>query len=185
VAEWARLPTVDRLPLSPLPAREIRELVRALHPGPISEDEIQRIVDRAEGNAFFTEELVAATEHGGAYESVPAELADLLLVRLDRLSAQARHVVQVTAVAGRRVTHGLLAAVADLPDGELDAALRDAIDEHILEPRGDDGYGFRHAHGLSPKTTSEAPRPSWPGTPASHTTCRSHSRRASVPVTRP
>ena len=145
VAEWARLPTVDRLPLSPLSAEEIRGLVRALHAGPISEDEVQRIVERAEGNAFFTEELVAATERGGAYESVPAELADLLLVRLDRLTSQARQVVQVTAVAGRRVTHGLLAAVADLPDGELDAALRDAIDEHILEPRGDDGYGFRHA----------------------------------------
>ena len=119
--------------------------MRALSPGPISEDEIQRIVDRAEGNAFFTEELVAATEHGAACETVPAELADLLLVRLDRLSPQGRQVVQVAAVAGRRVTHGLLAAVADLPDGQLDAALRDAIDDHILEPRGDDGYGFRHA----------------------------------------
>ncbi len=145
VAEWARLPVVDRLPLSPLAADDIRELVRMLCPVQFSEDEIEHIVDRAEGNAFFTEELVTATQHGAACEAVPAELADLLLVRLDRLSAQARQVVQVSAVAGRRVTHGLLAAVADLPDGQLDAALRDAIDDHILEPRGDDGYGFRHA----------------------------------------
>jgi DNA-binding CsgD family transcriptional regulator len=35
--------------------------------------------------------------------------------------------------------------VAELPDSQLDAALRDAVDDHILEPRGEDGYGFRHA----------------------------------------
>lgn len=145
VAEWSRLPSVERLPLTPLRAADIRELIRLLHPVPLREDEIQHIVDRAEGNAFFTEELVAATEHHTAGESVPAELADLLLVRLDRLPPDAHQVVQVAAVAGRRVTHGLLAVVADLPEGPLDTALRDAVDSHILEPRGEDSYGFRHA----------------------------------------
>ena len=71
-----------------------------------------RIVARAEGNAFFTEELVAAAEMGG--RSLPTDLADLLLVRLDQLDETARQVVRAASVAGRRVTHELLAHVVGL-----------------------------------------------------------------------
>ena len=133
VAEWSRLPNVERLQLPPLIPEDVRTLVRTLHPGPMPEAQVAQIINRAEGNAFFAEELIAATEQ--ACDAVPAELAELLLVRLDRLSPAARQVIRVAAVAGRRVNHGLLSAVADLPDGELDAALRDAIDAHVLEPR--------------------------------------------------
>jgi DNA-binding CsgD family transcriptional regulator len=145
VAEWARLPKVERLHLAPLGAGEVRTLVRTLHPQPMPERQIMQIVNRADGNAFFAEELVAATEQSTDCDSVPAELAELLLVRVDRLSAPARRIVRIAAVAGHRVTHGLLSAVADLPDGELDAALREAIDSYVLEPRGEESYGFRHA----------------------------------------
>ena len=146
VAEWGRLPRVERLHLPPLDAEEVRELIHSLYPGPLAEPDLRQIIDRAEGNAFFTEELVAAAAECPQQQTVlPAELADLLLVRLDRLSEEGRRVVRVAAVAGRRVSHDLLAAVVDLPDDVLDAALREAIDAHIIEPRGDAGYGFRHA----------------------------------------
>jgi DNA-binding CsgD family transcriptional regulator len=145
VAEWARLPRVERLHLPPLDPDEVRELIHSLHPGPIAEQDMRQIIDRAEGNAFFTEELVAAAAECAQQTMVPAELADLLLVRLDRLSDDGRRVVRVAAVAGRRVSHDLLATVVGLPDDQLDGALREAIDAHILEPRGDSGYGFRHA----------------------------------------
>lgn len=144
LAEWSRLARVERLHLPPLDADEVRELIRSLHPEPLAEKEVRQIINRADGNAFFTEELVAAAACC-AQEMIPAELADLLLVRLDRLSDEARRVVRVAAVAGRRVSHTLLAAVIELPDDTLDAALRDAVDAHVLEPRGDAGYGFRHA----------------------------------------
>ena len=49
------------------------------------------------------------------------------------------------AVAGRRVPHTLLTAVAGLPDRELDAALRELIDAHIIEHPGNASYYFRHA----------------------------------------
>jgi DNA-binding CsgD family transcriptional regulator len=145
VAEWSRLPRVERLHLPPLDADEVRALIHSLHPGPLPEQDMRQIIDRAEGNAFFTEELVAAAAECPQQDMVPAELADLLLVRLDRLSEEGRRVVRVAAVAGRRVSHDLLAAVVDVPDDLLDVALREAIDAHILEPRGDAGYGFRHA----------------------------------------
>ncbi|HVU92535.1 MAG TPA: LuxR C-terminal-related transcriptional regulator, partial [Jatrophihabitans sp.] len=85
-------------------------------------------------------------EQYGAGAQLPWQLADLLLVRLDRLAEDARQVVRVAAVGGRRVTHAMLEAVAGLHDGRLDEALRDAIDAHVLQltPSGR-GYVFRHA----------------------------------------
>ncbi|MFL6101038.1 MAG: ATP-binding protein, partial [Actinomycetales bacterium] len=140
-AEWARLPQISRMTLRPLSSKEVRTLVRALHPGPIPEMEVRRIVARAEGNAFFTEELVAAAGDGG--RMIPTDLADLLLVRLDRLDDTTRQIVRAAAVAGRRVSHDLLAAVVG-DDTDFDATLRPAVDANILLPVRD-GYAFRHA----------------------------------------
>jgi DNA-binding CsgD family transcriptional regulator/tetratricopeptide (TPR) repeat protein len=143
-AEWSRLPSVRRVDLAPLAPAEIRELLSSRRSS-ATDAVLSQIVGRAEGNAFFAEELLAAAEQSGRLGSVPAELAELVLVRLDRLSDEARDVVRVSAVAGRRVPHALLATVVGLPDGELDRALREAVDAHILEAAGADGYQFRHA----------------------------------------
>src|SRR5205085_80338 len=61
-------------------------------------------------------------------------------------SDDARQVVRVAAVGGRRVTHDMLEAVAELPGPRLDDALRDAIDAHVLQLTSSGrGYTFRHA----------------------------------------
>ena len=140
-AEWARLPRVSRISLQPLPDSEIRHLVHQLHPDPISDLEVRRIIGRAEGNAFFTEELVAAVGEGG--RMLPTDLADLLLVRLDRLDESTREIVRAAAVAGRRVSHTLLASVVG-DDAGFEAGLRAAVDANILLPIRD-RYAFRHA----------------------------------------
>lgn len=143
VAEWSRLAGVHRLDLSRLPDGDVRTLVRLLHPAPISERALRGIVERAEGNAFFTEELVAAA--GGGDGPLPLELADLLLVRLDQLDEPSRQVVRVAAVSGRRVSHALLDRVVGGEPGSLDAALRAAVEHNILVPVQGAGYAFRHA----------------------------------------
>jgi predicted ATPase/DNA-binding NarL/FixJ family response regulator len=146
LAQWARLPAVGRIHLDPLGTEDVRALVRALHPGPLAEPEIRNIVARADGNAFFAEELVAATEQCADPHQLPWQLADLLLVRLDRLSPEAREVVRMAAVGGRRISHDMLVAVVDLPQSVTDDALRDAVDAHILQPTPSGrGYTFRHA----------------------------------------
>jgi DNA-binding NarL/FixJ family response regulator len=146
LAEWARLPAVTRIHLEPLNADDVRALVRSVHPAAMSDADMEDIVRRADGNAFFAEELVAAAEQCSDAQHLPWQLADLLLVRLDRLADDARQVVRIAAVGGRRVTHEMLDAVADLPDGRLDEALRDAIDAHILQLTSSGrGYVFRHA----------------------------------------
>ncbi len=142
-AEWSRLPGVTRLELSRLADDDVRTLVGSLHPDPLPERSVRGIVERAEGNAFFTEELVQAADLGP--DAMPDALADLLLVRLDQLDDETRQVVRAAAVSGRRVTHELLDRVLAGQVETLDAALRAAVERNVLVPRGGDGYAFRHA----------------------------------------
>ncbi|WP_170970131.1 helix-turn-helix transcriptional regulator [Nocardioides jishulii] len=141
VAEWSRL-RVDRVQLDPLAPADVRDLVRALPSAALSETQVADIVARAEGNAFFVEELVGAAAR---CDGLPGELADVLMVRLDGLDDDTQQLVRTAAVAGRRVTHGLLATVSGLPAERLDRALREAVERHLLEPGGGDSYSFRHA----------------------------------------
>ena len=143
VAQWARTPGVHRVQLAPLEDIEVRTLVRAIHPKPLQESDMHAIVTRAEGNAFFVEELVVATELGG--RALPDELADLLLVRLDRLDDEANQAVRAASCAGRQVSHELLARVVALEPRALDRALRTAVESHVLVAVGAAGYAFRHA----------------------------------------
>lgn len=142
VAEWSRLRGVDRVALSPLPEVAVRAIVAELVPEGLPEKELADIVSRAEGNAFFVEELTSAAAGPGSW--VPADLADVLLVRLDRLDDTARQVVRAASVSGRRVAHDMLAAVLDLEPAALDEGLRKAVETNILVA-GDSRYSFRHA----------------------------------------
>ena len=67
-----------------------------------------RLYARAQGNALYTEELLAASADSG---ELPATLRDALLGRFERLPAAAQEVVRVAAVAERPIGHALLEAV--------------------------------------------------------------------------
>ncbi|WP_405876071.1 AAA family ATPase [Streptomyces sp. NBC_00005] len=143
LAELVRLPAVERLELRPMADAEVTRLVHALQDRPLPEATVRGIVERAEGNAFYAEELLAATdtEAGG----VPSGLADVLLIRIEQLSDTAQQVLRTAAVAGRRVEHDLLRDAVGLPEDELEAALREAIGRQLLIPAAADTYAFRHA----------------------------------------
>ncbi len=143
LAELVRLPAVERLELRPMADAEVARLVRAVQDRPLPDATVRRIVERAEGNAFYAEELVAATETdvGG----VPSGLADVLLIRFEQLSDTAQQVLRTAAVAGRRVEHDLLREAVGLPEDELESALREAVGRQLLIPGDGDTYAFRHA----------------------------------------
>ncbi|MBK8075759.1 MAG: AAA family ATPase [Kineosporiaceae bacterium] len=146
LAEWGRRRGVHRVQLDPLPPQDVHRLITRLHPDPLPAAQANSIVERAEGNAFFVEELLGALagSDGQPGSALPLNLADLLLVRLDQLDEDARQVVRVAAVAGRRVSHGLLAAICGFQAARLDEAVRRTIEMNIL--RADDQhYAFRHA----------------------------------------
>ena len=143
LAHWSRLGDLHRLELEPLPDSAVRELVHGIAPHPLTEGQVRAVVERAEGNAFFAEELVAASSLG--HQGVAEDLSRLLLVRFDQLGPHGQHVVRMASAAGRQVHHLLLAAVAGLDEAELDQGLRDAVEQHVLVPTETGGYAFRHA----------------------------------------
>ncbi|MFF3878260.1 AAA family ATPase [Streptomyces sp. NPDC001978] len=143
LAELVRLPSVERLELRPLGDSDVTRLVRALEDRPLPDDTVRHIVERAEGNAFYAEELVAATD--SAAGGMPSGLADLLLIRVEQLSDTAQQVLRTAAVAGRRVGHDLLRDAVQLPEDELESALREAVGRQLLVPGDGDTYSFRHA----------------------------------------
>jgi DNA-binding CsgD family transcriptional regulator/tetratricopeptide (TPR) repeat protein len=152
LASWARLPGVQRIQLNPLGEDEARLLLQSRR-SDLPESSIQGILHRAEGNAFYLEELVDATD--AEPDAVPAALADLLLLRLESLTDAARETVRFVAVAGRRVTHELLVSAMHATEGltahdpiqgaQLDQALREVSDAHVLQVYEHGRYGFRHA----------------------------------------
>jgi DNA-binding CsgD family transcriptional regulator len=140
LAELVRLPAVERLELDPLDEADALVLVRRLADGALPAPLLHRVALRSEGNAFFAEELVSACS-----DDLPASLLDVLLNRIERLPAGAQRLLRVAAVAGPRVRHDQLAAVSGLGVDELEQALRDAVNHHVLVPEAGEGYAFRHA----------------------------------------
>ncbi|MBB4705761.1 helix-turn-helix transcriptional regulator [Sphaerisporangium siamense] len=135
LAELRRLPSVTALALGPLGDGEMSDHLVAL--GGADAKVIGDIIDRAEGNPFYAEELLAA-------EGLPYGLAGLLLARVEKLSDPAQRVLRAAAVAGRRVDHALLLKVSGLDDPGLEEAMREIVSRGVLLPDGD-GYAFRHA----------------------------------------
>jgi DNA-binding CsgD family transcriptional regulator len=150
LAELVRMPATERLDLSPFGDADACAFVAALADEALPEDVVREVACRSEGNAFFAEELVAAYADldGMSGACLPATLVDVLLSRFERLSAAAQQVIRVASVGGRRVVHGTLLDVVELTEPELEEALREAVQHHVLVPKQKQGaavYAFRHA----------------------------------------
>jgi DNA-binding CsgD family transcriptional regulator len=146
LAELVRLPATERLELNPFDEADSRTFVVALAEELLPEDMVREVAGRSEGNAFFAEELLAAYTENGA--GLPATLVDVLLSRVERLSEGAQRVIRVASVAGRRAPHMMLHEAAGLSEPELEEALREAVQHHVLVAALDqrvEVYAFRHA----------------------------------------
>jgi predicted ATPase len=140
--ELRRARAATLLELGPLPQDAV-ELLVARRAGGETAELASAISARSEGNPFYAEELLAAALGG---EQLPRALHDLLLQRIARLDAGTRLVLRVAAAAGRDVPYRLLAAVVDLPEPRLLAALQQAVEHGVLVPDQPAGaFRFRHA----------------------------------------
>jgi DNA-binding CsgD family transcriptional regulator len=147
VAELLRLPSVIPVDLAPLDPSALAEHLTATAPGRIDATELNDIVTRAEGNAYYAEELLAAsvTSDPLQHSTLPAGLAALLLNRVEQLSDAAQQVLRAAAVAGRKADDELVRALSGLEAAEYEGAVREAVTHQLLVPHGTEGYVFRHA----------------------------------------
>ncbi|MCW2939009.1 MAG: helix-turn-helix transcriptional regulator [Actinomycetia bacterium] len=143
LAELGRSDRVERLRVGSLGRREVAALLAGITGERPSAAMAAEIRERSGGNPFFVEELLAARRDG---TTLPTALRDVVLARVEALSEPAQRVLQVAAVAGRRVDHQVLAAVSAQPVEQLVGVLREAVAHHVLTAEeGSESYAFRHA----------------------------------------
>jgi class 3 adenylate cyclase/tetratricopeptide (TPR) repeat protein len=149
--------------LPPLSMEESAALLASVLPGDGLPPRLRaRILDKAEGNPFFLEEIVRALIDDGtiardattwkitrddAEIRLPESLQAVLAARIDKLEADSRGTLQAAAVIGRTFLYRILAAICEASD-KLDRQLLslqrlELVRESAREPERE--YAFRHA----------------------------------------
>ena len=140
--------------LAPLSSGDAERLFDALRPAQQLPAAVRRrIVETAEGNPLFVEQMVAmlADTPDAVANAVPPTIHALLAARMDRLPAEERAVLQRAAVEGRLfhrgAVHELLepAAAAGLGAMLLALARKEFVHPQRSSLPGDDGFRFNHA----------------------------------------
>jgi len=154
IAELLRLPMVSLVELGPLSGAALAEILSNVPsaPLPLSTATLSSLVERAEGNAYYAEELLTASSctmssstGGSTGNALPTGLAALLLSRVERVSDAAQQVLRAAAVAGGSAPDELVRAASGLSDEAYEEAVREAAGHQLLAPDGPEGYRFRHA----------------------------------------
>jgi class 3 adenylate cyclase/tetratricopeptide (TPR) repeat protein len=144
---WLDRSYATQIALARLATSDSLSVVRAILPeSAIPDAAAQVILDRAEGNPFFLEELARAVrEAGQAQLAVPETVQGVLAARIDRLPEPAKRVLQTASVLGREFPRRLLEAVWRAPG--LEGHLRELVHQEFFRASasGDEpGYAFRH-----------------------------------------
>jgi DNA-binding SARP family transcriptional activator len=156
-----------RIELRRLGERAIQELVAASYtlPAPDERRLVSYLADLAEGNAFFTIELLRTLEEelvlhregeGWALEDpggirVPSLLRQVIEGRLERLGEETRRLLAVAAVIGQEVPFGLWQSVSDTSDDRLAETIGRALEAHLVE-EAPGGEKLRFVHALVRET---------------------------------
>lgn len=155
----------SEITLQPLGETDNDALVGELLAHPQPPGEVKRLIYRkAEGNPFFTEELIRALIESEDFVRdetgqhwiparkiaeivIPDNVITLLTARMDRLSPAARDTLQAAAVIGRTFQHALLREVSGAPESTLDQHLAELQRADLIAPVSEGearAYAFRH-----------------------------------------
>ena len=162
-SRWSQQGHVGALNLSKLTRTQSAAMVSALAGGKaLPAALLEQILTRTDGVPLFVEELTKSIlelgelkeagdhyEYGGSARTVtiPATLRDSLMARLDRFMP-VKEIAQIGAAIGREFSYELIAAVAPMPQAQLDDALARLSESGLAFRRGtppDAIYTFKHA----------------------------------------
>ena len=135
-------PLGEPLALGPLGEDEARAIVAGT--AEVDEETRERIVELAEGNALYAEQLASFAADGG--EGLPPTLEAVLAGRLGRLDAAERSVLQRAAVVGREFSLGPSprSPTARSRPSLLSLSRAGFVHPAAAADPGDDGYTFHH-----------------------------------------
>ncbi|KYG07037.1 hypothetical protein BE21_31415 [Sorangium cellulosum] len=143
---------VQEIRLKDLSRRAGERLVRQVLGDGVGAETVERLVDRADGNAFYLEELIRAVAEGKG-EALPETVLAMVEMRLSRLDAAARRALRAASVFGEACWAG---GVAALLGGATHAMfvsewLTRLSEQEVLVARtesrfpGEREFAFRHA----------------------------------------
>lgn len=155
---WRDFEHCVRIELRELSASDSTALVESAIHGSIPQG-LQALIDKAQGNPFFIEEVMrelietgalVQTENGwqlteGLDETtIPGSIEGIITARLDRLEEQYREVIQVASVIGRRFQYPILSDM--VPNGDLINRLNWLTASDLIVPDMNElAYLFKHA----------------------------------------
>jgi DNA-binding CsgD family transcriptional regulator len=158
------------LTLTPLTIDQVDEMIRSIfwQPGAMGADSVEAIYRLTEGNPFFVEELLKSLVTSGEIvytdgkwerklgkEDQAVLLPDRLQLprsvqlavqqRLDHVSTEARELLSLAAVAGRRFDFALLQQLTQRNEAELLRLIKELITAQLVIEEVEDVFTFRHA----------------------------------------
>jgi class 3 adenylate cyclase/tetratricopeptide (TPR) repeat protein len=146
---WLDKSYAAQISMRRLPLHEGRRLVDAvLRRAALPEELTEAILEKAEGNPFFLEELTRSVLERGARAdlTVPDTVQGVLIARIDRLPEAHKRLLQTASVLGREFKLDLLRSLWNQTE-ELEALLADLRRwEFIYKPAAgaEPVYFFRH-----------------------------------------
>jgi predicted ATPase len=157
---WPAVAHQTSLALNRLTRRQVGDLMRKDAGGRLAEPLVEQVYQRTGGVPLFVEELTKMSHDPGsngresdargmgiAEREMPATLQDLVMARLDQVTAN-REVAQLAATLGRDFSYELLAAVATVDEATLRTELGKLVKAEILYQLGRPPrctYTFKHA----------------------------------------
>ena len=164
LAELRRIGTLPRVLLRGLTVDEVHRMYNIIRGHEVQWAQVEAVHRQTEGNPLFVQEVLrylveegyvvreggqwvpaAGTEPG---TGIPDGLRDVIGRRLSRLSEKANQVLSLADVMGREFRLDVLERVSDLPEADVEAAVKEATERAILEQRPAVGFlsfHFMHA----------------------------------------
>jgi class 3 adenylate cyclase/tetratricopeptide (TPR) repeat protein len=151
---------VDRIPIRRLELEGTTRLIGAtLGPGEVTTDLAAMIHRQAEGNPFFTQQLVRfLVERGDVHQAegrwiqrplhkfeVPESVRSVIGQRVERLPDRTQEVLREASVLGQTFLFDALVRVSARAEEEVEGALEEARAAGLVEETQSDQYAFDHA----------------------------------------
>ena len=141
--------SASAIDLAPLGGSDSEELADALlSRGEVAAAQRGLVLERAEGNPLFLEEIAHALRDGRGIEGIPDTVQALIAARIDGLDAGEKQLLQSAALVGRVAWQGALESLA--PELEV-AELLDLlvgreflVREELSTISGDAAFRFKH-----------------------------------------
>ena len=144
-----------------LSSGDVATMIRTIFnlPRPLPAAFVEALYAITEGNPFFVEEVLKSLVAGGDlvftsddWERIPLQLLHLprsvqiaVQQRLNQLSAEAREVLTLAAVVGRRFNFNLLQLLTGRDDVTLIQLIKEVIRAQLVVEESADSFAFRHA----------------------------------------